>query len=71
MIRQEVYDKCVERIAQEPLHSFKVAENGTLKMIDGGKPTWLVRELLPTEAIDAIIDCAVEEAVKAMKEKVE
>lgn len=53
MTREEVYDKCTEKIAHEPLCNYKVTE--------------VARMLLPREAIDAIIDCAVEEAVLALK----
>ena len=53
MTRQEVYDKCVEK--EYP--TFESYEEGFCK----------IKQLLPQEAIDAIIDCAVEEAVERMK----
>ena len=37
----------------------------------GDEVIYAARFLLPPEAIDAIIDCAVEEAVKAVKERKE
>ena len=57
MNRQEVYNKCVEKIYP----SLKDYEEGVC----------FARRILPEEAIDAIIDCAVEEAVKAMEDKTE
>lgn len=67
MTRQEAHDKCTEKIAQEPLLSFKVAGNGLLRRVDEGGCAWFTRTFLPPEAVDAIIDCAVEEAVLALK----
>lgn len=69
MTREEVYDKCTKKIGQPNLSSFrKVEGKNVFERIDSDEITWFVRPLLPREAIDAIIDCAVEEAVKAMKE---
>lgn len=67
MTRDEVYDKCTEKIPHEPQYSFKVTEDGILKKADKAVRAWTVRTLLPQDAIDAIIDCAVEEAVMALK----
>lgn len=53
MTREEVYDKCVEKIYPTP----EAYKEGVCS----------VKQLLPREAIDAIIDCAVEEAVLALK----
>lgn len=53
MLRQDVYDKCVEIIYP----TLGVHEDGI----------YSVKQLLPPEAIDAIIDCAVEEAILALK----
>lgn len=53
MTRQEVYDICVEKIYPSP----EAYKEGVCS----------VKQLLPQEAIDAIIDCAVEEAVERMK----
>lgn len=53
MTREDVYDRCTERHYQ----SIYDYENGIYN----------AKELLPKEAIDAIIDCAVEEAVAVMK----
>lgn len=53
MTREEVYDKCVEKIYPTPMDY----EEGICS----------VKQLLPLEAIDAIIDCAVEEAVEQMR----
>ena len=55
MTREEVYDKCVEKIYP------------SLEAFGGG--VCIGKQLLPREAIDAIIDCAVEEAQKKNKEK--
>lgn len=67
MTREEVYDKCTEKIRHEPLCNFKVMEDGILKKANEEAYAWTVRTLLPQDAIDAIIDCAVEEAVLALK----
>ena len=53
MSRQEVYDKCVERFYP----SLEAFAQGVCSE----------KQLLPREAIDAIIDCAVEEAVARLK----
>ena len=53
MTRAEVYDKCTEKIYPTP----EAYKEGVCS----------VKQLLPREAIDAIIDCAVEEAVLALK----
>ena len=53
MNRQDVYDKCTEKI-YPTLEDYK-------------EGVCLTKHLLPKEAIDAIIDCAVEEAVMRMK----
>lgn len=53
MTRQEVYDICVEKIYPSPE--------------DYKEGVCSVKQLLPREVIDAIIDCAVEEAVERMK----
>ena len=50
MTREDVYDKCVERI-YPTLEAFR-------------KGVCSEKQLLSREAIDAIIDCAVEEAQK-------
>ena len=55
MTREEVYGKC----SQKQYFS---------SMKDHEEAFTISKMLLPPEAIDAIIDCAVEEAVKAMKE---
>ena len=57
MSRQEVYDKCTEKIYPTP----EAYEQGVCS----------VKQLLPQEAIDAIIDCAMEEAVMRMQEEEE
>lgn len=54
MTREEVYCRCFER--------FYASTDDYEKGIVTG------RQILPQEAIDAIIDCAVEEAIKAVKE---
>ena len=54
MTREEVYDKCVKKVGTIGIKSNII---------------WTAKELLPKEAIDAIIDCAVEEARKKIKEK--
>lgn len=53
MTREEVYDKCTEKIYP----TFRDYKEGA----------YSVEQLLPKKAIDAIIDCAVEEAVERMK----
>ena len=53
MNRHEVYDKCIERFYP------------TLKDYEEG--VCFSKQLLPKEAIDAIIDCAVEEAIRALE----
>ncbi len=54
MTREEVYDKCIEKIAY-------VKGRGEEPII------YKKKTLLPRVVIDAIIDCAVEEAVKALR----
>lgn len=53
MTREEVYEKCEEK--------------QYVSMEDYEKGWATCREILPREAIDAIIDCAVEEAIRAVK----
>lgn len=53
MTREEVYDKCFER--------FYASTDDYEKGIVTG------RKILPHEAIDATIDCAVEEAIRSVK----
>lgn len=53
MTREEVYDKCVEKFYPTP----KAYEKGLCS----------VKYLLSREAIDAIIDCAVAEAIERVK----
>lgn len=55
MTRKEVYDKCLQK---QYFPSMK----------DHEEAFTISKMLLPPEAIDAIIDCAVEEAIRAMKE---
>lgn len=56
MNREVVYNKCMERFYP----SLEAYEQGVCS----------IKQLLPKEAIDAIIDCAVEEAVMRIKEEV-
>ena len=68
MTREEVYDKCTEKIGQPNLNSFrKVNGKNVFEMVNSDETIWVVRPLLPKESIDAIIDCAVEEAVERIK----
>lgn len=53
MTREEVYDKCCEKVYP----SIDAYEQNICT----------VKQILPEEAIDAIIDCAVYEAVLALK----
>ena len=68
MTREDVYDKCVEKVAQFSSQGYRLVEGKNMfEKIDVDEITWAVKPLLPREAIDAIIDCAVEEAVRALK----
>ena len=58
------------KIGTPALSSFrKVEGKNVLQKIDTEEIIWTVRQLLPRESIDAIIDCAVEEAVRRIKEE--
>ena len=68
MTREEVYDKCTERVGNLNFPSFRKTKDGVLEKIKDENIMRETRFLLPQEAIDAIIDCAVEEAIRAVKE---
>lgn len=67
MSRQKAYDACTEKIARYGMSSFRVGEDGLVELIKDDNPFKVCKWILPPEAIDAIIDCAVEEAVLATK----
>ena len=54
MTREDVHEKCFERYY--------------MSMEDYEKGMAVAKELLPREAVDAIIDCAVEEAVQRISQ---
>ena len=54
MTRKEVYDKCLDKLYAS--------------MDDYDKGIVTCRQIIPREAIDAIIDCAVEEAVQRIRQ---
>ena len=65
MTREEVYDKCTEKTGDfVPAYRYI---GGYEKVRVEDEVVYSVRILLPPEAIDAIIDCAVEEAVERIK----
>lgn len=65
MTREEVYDKCTDKCGHL-VPSYRHID-GCGKVRGEDEVVYSVRILLPPEAIDAIIDCAVEEAIKVMK----
>lgn len=54
MTREKAYDKCLEKFYAS--------------MDDYDKGIVTCRQIIPREAIDAIIDCAVEEAIERIKD---
>lgn len=66
MTREEVYDLCTEKIVESKIPSYRHIDGCRLVKAEDDV-VWVSKTLLPPEAIDAIIDCAVEEAVKRIK----
>lgn len=67
MTRQDVYDLCSEKICQKSPNYRHIDGCGYVRVED--EDVWVSKLLLPESAIDAIIDCAVEEAIALMKVK--